>query len=218
MGLPGALHSFPQPGQGPGLLKAGAPRSPLPYRPAAPSERPGRKPRKGSVALAGVAALLSLHFVAMLHGAVVGNLDRLADVGLAPFEHLLFVQVLVHAKGHEFGAGQPLPARKGTNPIGNLSPSPPPVPDSCASSRQSVVVAAASLCQCGSSTPAPFQKQKRCDPQALTRYVCYQRRGPDRDAPLLPESSALPASALLRGAQGWGPRGGTSLPVASWGQ
>lgn len=29
-GLPGALHSFPQPGPGPGLLKAGAPRSLLP--------------------------------------------------------------------------------------------------------------------------------------------------------------------------------------------
>lgn len=92
------------------LPKAGAPCSLLPYSPAALSEHPGREPLGGSVTLAGVAGLLSLHFVPVLHGPVIGNLDRLADVGLAAFQHLLLIQVLVHAQGHEFGAGQPLPA------------------------------------------------------------------------------------------------------------
>lgn len=91
------------------LPKAGAPCSLLPYSPAALSEHPGREPLGGSVALAGVAGLLSLHLVPVLHGSVIGNLDRLADVGLAAFQHLLLIQVLVYAEGHEFGAGQPLP-------------------------------------------------------------------------------------------------------------
>lgn len=86
--------------------------SPLPYSPAAVSEHPGWELRRGSVALTGIAALLSLHLVTVLHGTMVCNLHRLADVGLAPFQHLLLVQILIHTQRHQFGAGQPLPTGK----------------------------------------------------------------------------------------------------------
>lgn len=62
-----------------------------------------------SVTVAGLAAGVSLHLAAVLHSAVVGDLHRLADVGLAALQHLLLVQFLVHAEWHQFGAGQPLP-------------------------------------------------------------------------------------------------------------
>lgn len=62
-----------------------------------------------SVTVAGLAAGVSLHFAAVLHSAVVGDLHRLADVGLPALQHLLLVQFLVHAERHQFGAGQPLP-------------------------------------------------------------------------------------------------------------
>lgn len=67
-----------------------------------------------SVTVAGLAAGVSLHLAAVLHSAVVGDLHRFADVGLPAFQHLLFVQFLVHAERHQFGAGQPLPGRTST--------------------------------------------------------------------------------------------------------
>lgn len=51
----------------------------------------------GLVAVTGVTAWVPLHLVAVLHGPVVGHLHRLADVGLAALQHLLFVQLLVHS-------------------------------------------------------------------------------------------------------------------------
>lgn len=65
--------------------------------------------KQRSVTVAGLAAGVSLHLAAVLHSAVVGDLHRLADVGLPALQHLLFVQFLVHAERHQFGAGQPLP-------------------------------------------------------------------------------------------------------------
>lgn len=65
--------------------------------------------KQRSVTIAGLAAGVSLHLAAVLHSAVVGDLHRLAYVGLPALQHLFFVQFLVHAERHQFGAGQPLP-------------------------------------------------------------------------------------------------------------
>lgn len=62
-----------------------------------------------SVTVAGLAAGVPLHLAAVLHSPVVGDLHRLADVGLPALQHLLLVQFLVHAERHQFGAGKPLP-------------------------------------------------------------------------------------------------------------
>ena len=51
----------------------------------------GRASLRSSVAVAGVAAGVALHLVAVLHGAVVGHLDGLTDVGLPALQHLLLV-------------------------------------------------------------------------------------------------------------------------------
>lgn len=64
----------------------------------------------GSVAVAALAALLALHFAAVLQSPVVGDLDGLADVGFTALQHLLLVQILVNAQRNQLGSGQPLPA------------------------------------------------------------------------------------------------------------
>lgn len=62
-----------------------------------------------SVAVAGLAAGVSLHLAAVLHGTMVGHLHRLADVGFPALQHLLLVQLLVHTERHQLRARQPLP-------------------------------------------------------------------------------------------------------------
>lgn len=68
-----------------------------------------------SVTVTGLAAGVSLHLAAVLHGAVVGHLHRLADVGFPALQHLLLVQLLVHPERHQLRARQPLPGNTQTN-------------------------------------------------------------------------------------------------------
>lgn len=71
--------------------------------------------RLRSVTVAGLAAGVSLHLAAVLHSAVVGHLHRFADVGFPALQHLLLVQLLVHAERHKLGTWQPLPGHTHTS-------------------------------------------------------------------------------------------------------
>ena len=65
-----------------------------------------------SVDVTEVAAGLPVHAAQVAHGAVEGDPHGFPDAGVPPLHHLQFVYGLVHAEGHHFGLGEPLPLEK----------------------------------------------------------------------------------------------------------